>query len=233
MKVQRISPATVARLPIYLQGLETLANAGEERASSEKLAEATGIGAPRIRRDLSYLGAFGTPGVGYDVRQLFQVIARCIGLAREWPVALVGYGSLGSALTAYAGFAERNFRIVAIFDKSPKRIGLRVGNLEVRPPEELPAAVKELGIDIAILATAANSAQEWANLLVRSGVTSLLNLARTVITVPEGVAVRHIDLTTEIQMLSFHETMKRTTADSSDRPGPNGKSACHGNGETL
>lgn len=233
MKVQRISPATVARLPIYLQGLEALANAGEELASSERLAEATGIGAPRIRRDLSYLGAFGTPGVGYDVRQLRQVIADCIGLSRVWPVALVGYGTLGSALTAYTGFAERNFQIVAIFDKNPARIGRRVGELVVKPPEEVHATVKQLGIDIAVLATPANSAQEWANLLVSAGVTSLLNLARATITVPHGVAVRHIDLATEIQMLSFHETMKRITVGSLKRSKSNGNSASQGTGESL
>ncbi len=214
MKVQRISQATVARLPIYIQGLEALATAGEELASSERLAEATGVGAPRIRRDLSYLGALGTPGVGYDVRHLLGVIASYVGLSRVWPVALVGYGTLGSALVAYAGFTERNFQIAAIFDKNPRSVGLAVGELEIQPPERVPAVVKAKGIDIAILTTSPGSAQEWANLLVRSGVTSILNLARTAITVPEEIAVRHIDLATEIQMLSFHETMKRISTSS-------------------
>ncbi len=225
MKVQRISPATVARLPIYLQGLEALASAGEELASSERLAEATGVGAPRIRRDLSYLGAFGTPGVGYDVQRLLREISQCIGLSHVWPVALIGYGTLGAALAAYAGFAERNFQIVAIFDKSPRRIGHRVGDLEVKPPEQLEVEVKANGIDIAILTCSPGTAQEWAGLLVRAGVTSILNLARTVISVPEEVAVRHIDLASEIQMLSFHETMKQLSHGPNRRghsPGKNG-----------
>lgn len=214
MKPGRISPSTVARLPIYIKGLQVLARAGESPVSSERLAQVTGVGAPRIRRDLSYLGALGTPGVGYDVKELLGVISRCVGLSRSWPVALAGYGSLGAALTVYGGFADRNFQVAAVFDSDPRRIGLKVGDLEVLPPARLPAIIKEKEISIAIIASQADSAQYWADMLVKAGVTSLLNFAPVTLRVPRGVEVRSVDLTSEIQMLSFHETMKRTNGTS-------------------
>ncbi|HEX2987975.1 MAG TPA: redox-sensing transcriptional repressor Rex [Chloroflexota bacterium] len=205
----RIPPATVQRLPLYVQALKALAREGEELISSQRLAMETGIEAAKIRRDFSYLGAFGTPGVGYAVTDLLHEVSHYLGLSRIWPVALIGYGKLGSALAAYAGFAERNFQIVAIFDSNPQRVGLRVGDLKVLHTDQLPKTVGEMGIDIAIIATPAATAQEAADRLIGAGITSILNFAPTTLAAPATVAVRNIDLAAEMQILSFHETMKQ------------------------
>ena len=208
-ELKRIPPATVQRLPLYVQALKALAREGEELTSSQRLATETGIEAAKIRRDFSYLGAFGTPGVGYTVSDLLHEVSHYLGLSRIWPVALVGYGKLGSALAAYAGFPERNFQIVAIFDANPQRVGLKVGDLRVLHTDLLPKTVSEMGIDIAIVATPAATAQEAAGMLISAGVTSLLNFAPTTLVAPASVSVRNIDLAAEMQILSFHETMKQ------------------------
>lgn len=208
MRIQRIPLATIARLPVYVQGLKSLAETGTRLISSQRLAAATGVEAPQIRRDLSHLGAFGTPGVGYDVNGLLHEISHCLGLSRTWRVALAGYGRLGSALAAYPGFLERNFRIAAIFDNNPALVGMRVGHLEVMHSARIPSMVKELDIEIGIVATTGSSAQEVADQFVASGVTSLLNFAPVTLTLPDRVVVRNIDLAAEMQILSFHETMR-------------------------
>ena len=209
MRAERIPPATVARLPVYVQGLSTLAGEGLEVVSSQRLAAAIGIQAPQIRRDLSYLGAFGTPGVGYDVKALLQEVSGSLGLARQWPVAIVGCGHLGSALAAYSGFSEHNFQVVALFDPKPDLVGRRVGDLVILHPDCLPRVARELGIEIAVLATPTVAAQGAADKLVATGITSILNFTPTTLTVPPGVAVRNIDLAVEMQILSFHETFKQ------------------------
>ncbi len=209
MKADRIPAATVARLPAYVQGLAALAGEGLQIVSSEKLAATTGIQAPQIRRDLSYLGDFGTPGVGYDVKNLLGEVSSFLGLSHAWPVAVVGCGQLGTALAAYAGFTEHNFRVVAIFDTDPSRVGARVADMEVMPIDQLPGVVQRLDIDIAVLSTTAECAQQVVDRLVTAGVTSILNLSPAVLSVPPGVTVRSVDLAAEMQILSFHETLKR------------------------
>ncbi len=210
MKVTHISQASVARLPLYIQGLETLLSQGIQLTSSQRLAQLTGIEAPQIRRDLSYLGAFGTPGVGYNVRGLHHELSHYLGISRVWPVALVGFGNLGSALASYDGLAERNFRIAAVFDVDPSKIGTQVGELTVAPASRIPKIIEELKIEIAILATPAAATQQLADLLVANGVTALLNFAPIALVVPSGVTVRNIDVAAEMQILSFHEQRKQS-----------------------
>jgi redox-sensing transcriptional repressor len=208
MKAQRIPPATVARLPIYRQCLQTLLNRGEEVASSHRLSEATGIEAPQIRRDLSYLGALGTRGVGYEVRDLLREVSNSLGLSRSWPVAIVGCGKLGAALAAYEGFPRRNFQIAAIFDCDPSLVGTVVEGVQVRPFDEIADVVRKRGIGIGVIA----ADPEWATLAVRQlsagGATSILNLSPVTIAPMEGVVIRNIDLAAEMQILSFNESMK-------------------------
>ena len=153
-----IPEATVARLPVYLRVLGELTSQQIQTVSSEQLAEAAGVNPPKVRKDLSYLGSYGTRGVGYDVEYLTYQISRELGLTQDWPVAIVGMGNLGQALSGYKGFPERGFRISALFDKDDSRIGQLVGDLEIEHVDDLETSLKEKGISIAIIATPAVAA---------------------------------------------------------------------------
>lgn len=203
-----IPDATVARLPLYLRSLHTLADEGRGTVSSDELAALVGGGSAKVRKDLSHLGTYGIRGVGYDVEHLVQCISRELGLARNWPVVLVGVGNLGHALAGYGGFASRGFRIAALLDADPARVGEVVGGVAVRPVDDLADVVAEQGGVIGVIATPAGAAQEVCDRLVEAGVTSILNFAPTVLRVPGGVDVRKVDLAVELQILSFHEHRK-------------------------
>jgi redox-sensing transcriptional repressor len=200
--------ATVARLPEYLRALHHLAEAGNDTVSSEGLAAAAGVNSAKLRKDLSHLGSYGTRGVGYDVGLLIEQIELVLGLTKRRAVALVGVGNLGHALAGYAGFGTRGFRIAALFDADPRRVGEVINGLMVRDIADLAEVVAAEEISIAVIATPAHAAQAVADLLVAAGVTSILNFAPCVLTVPEGVDVRKVDLAIELQILSFHEHRK-------------------------
>jgi len=205
VRVRPIPEATVARLPVYLRVLQELQSQQIQTVSSERLAEAAGVNPPKVRKDLSYLGSYGTRGVGYDVEYLIYQISRELGLTQDWPVALVGMGNLGQALSGYKGFPERGFRIAAAFDKDADRVGEQVGNLRIEHIDDLERSLKEKGIAIAIIATPAAAAQETAERLVAAGVRSILNFAPTVLTVPDRIHLRQVDLSVELQILAFYE----------------------------
>lgn len=200
---RRIPDATVARLPIYLRSLLELG--GELTVSSEQLAELAGVNAAKVRKDLSYLGSYGTRGVGYDVEYLQKQMRLALGLTHDWPVAIVGIGNLGAALAKYGGFGDRGFPVAALVDADPKVVGRKIAGLEVAHADDLTDVVAELGIGIGVIATPAVAAQEVADALVAAGVRSILNFAPTVITVPDGVSLRKVDLAVEMQILSFYQ----------------------------
>jgi redox-sensing transcriptional repressor len=202
---RRIPEATVARLPLYYRALVEMAEQRIPTVSSERLAEMAGVNAAKVRKDFSYLGSYGTRGVGYDVEYLLFQISRELGLTQDWPVVIVGIGNLGAALANYRGFSARGFRIVALVDADPAKCGKEVGGLEVEPLPDLPRIVTERDVAIGIIATPASAAQEVAELLVTAGVTSVLNFAPTVIAVPPGVSLRKVDLSIELQILSFYQ----------------------------
>jgi redox-sensing transcriptional repressor len=204
--------ATVARLPVYLRALHHLAEAGHETVSSEALANAAGVNSAKLRKDLSHLGSYGTRGVGYDVDLLVAQIEFVLGLTQHRAVALVGIGNLGHALAGYGGFASRGFRIAALIDADPARVGEKINGMVVRHIDDLELIVSELGIAIAVIATPVHAAQSVADRLVAAGVTSILNFAPCVLTVPDGVDVRKVDLAVELQILSFHEHRKASAA---------------------
>src|SRR6058998_692653 len=133
---RRIPEATVARLPVYLRSLVEVAEAKTATICSERLAEMAGVNAAKVRKDLSYLGSYGTRGVGYDVEYLLLQVSRVLGLTQDWPVVIVGVGNLGHALANYRGFAARGFRVVALVDADRARVGERVGDLIVRHIDE-------------------------------------------------------------------------------------------------
>jgi len=203
-----LPPATVARLPVYLRELNLLSRSGVELVSSGALAEAVGVSPAQLRKDLSHLGSYGTRGVGYDVGLLQAQIGREMGSAHEWPVVIVGIGNLGRALAGYSGFSSRGFRIVALVDPNPALVGTDVNGVEISDLAELEAVVARTKAVIAVLATPAEAAQAVADRLVYQGVTSILNFAATVLTVPDGVTVRKVDLGQELQILAYHEQRK-------------------------
>ena len=202
---RRIPEATVARLPVYLRALLEVAEAKVATISSERLAELAGVNAAKVRKDLSYLGSYGTRGVGYDVEYLLYQISRELGLTQDWPVAIVGIGHLGHALANYRNFTARGFRIVALLDSDPAKVGERIGDLLIESLDDLDAIAAERGVAIGIVATPATAAQSVADRLVAAGVTSILNFAPTVLSVPDHVSLRKVDLSIELQILSFYQ----------------------------
>ena len=206
-----IPDATVARLPIYLRALTALAEGGVATVSSEELAAAAGVGSAKLRKDLSHLGSYGTRGVGYDVEYLVYQISRELGLTQDWRVVIIGVGNLGHALANYGGFASRGFTVVALLDADGSLIGEEVAGLRVRSIDELEDVVATGGVHIGVVATPAVAAQPVCDRLVAAGVTSVLNFAPCVLDVPDDVMVRKVDLSTELQILAFHEQRRAVT----------------------
>ena len=195
----------MTRLPVYLRILYELANDHIPNVSSERLAELAGVNAAKVRKDLSYLGSYGTRGVGYDVEYLLYQMSRELGLTRDWPVIIVGAGNLGQALANYGGFGERGFPMAALVDIDPAKVGTEVSGTVVRHLDDLPDIVPAKGGTIGVIATPPGAAQEAADRLVRAGVTSILNFAPVVLTGPRGVSLRKVDLAVEMQILSFYQ----------------------------
>jgi redox-sensing transcriptional repressor len=206
--IRTVPDATVARLPLYLRALATLAESGVETVSSDALAGAAGVNSAKVRKDLSHLGSYGTRGVGYDVAQLVEMISGELGLTERRSVVIVGIGNLGHALAGYGGFATRGFRVAGLVDADPARVGERVGGVAVRPLEALAELVADEDVSIGVIATPAAAGQDVCDRLVAAGVTAILNFAPVVLTVPPGVDVRKVDLSVELQILSFHEQRK-------------------------
>jgi redox-sensing transcriptional repressor len=202
---RRIPDATVARLPVYLRILTEQADEGVENLSSEGLADLAGVNAAKVRKDLSYLGSYGTRGVGYEVAYLVYQIRRELGLTHDWPVVIVGAGNLGQALAGYGGFGERGFPIAGVVDVDASKVGTVLGGVRVRHIDELGQIVQAKRVSIGVVATPAASAQDAAERLVAAGVTSILNFAPVVLTVPRPIEVRKVDLAVELQILSYHE----------------------------
>lgn len=197
-----LSGATVARLPLYLHLLEEIE--GGDTVSSDLLAEAAGVHAANVRRDLSDLGFQGTRGVGYSVPNLRDRIRRELGIERRRQVGIIGAGNLGSALARYDGLAKRGFHVVAVYDIDPDRIGAQVGHVTVRDMAAITADCEKHLFDMAIIAVPARAAQSVAEGLVEAGIGSMLNFAPVRINVPDEVVVRQVDLSTELQILSYY-----------------------------
>ena len=211
-RTRRIPEATVARLPVYLQLLVEQSELGIDSISSDGLAELAGVNAAKVRKDLSYLGSYGTRGVGYEVDYLVYQIRRELGLEHEWPVVIVGAGNMGQALAGYGGFNERGFPVAGIVDIDPAKLDTVVGGVRVRPLSDLAQIVSSKSVSIGVVATPPGAAQDAADRLVKVGVTSILNFAPVVLSVPAGVTVRKVDLAVELQILSYHEQRRAATS---------------------
>ncbi len=172
--------------------------------SSEELAAIAGVNSAQVRKDLSFLGSQGVRGVGYNVVDLGRELRNALGLTKGYSVAIVGIGNLGRALSNYDGFAAWGFDVVALFDADVSKVGTIVGDLEVESMDDLERVVKERDVTIGIIATPAEAAQYVADRFTAAGLRSILNFAPTVLQVPDPVAVRRVDLSTELQILTFY-----------------------------
>jgi redox-sensing transcriptional repressor len=213
VRARPIPEATVGRLPVYLRALVEMVESGRSTISSESLAEAAGVNSAKVRKDLSYLGSYGTRGVGYDVAYLIHQIRRELGLTQDWPVLIAGIGNLGHALARYRGFRERGFRIVALVDIDPEKQWEAVEGVAIASIAGMPDLVREHEVAIGMICTPAGAAQEVADRMVEAGIRSILNFAPAHINVPSHVSVRKVDLSLELQILAFYEQRKAALAD--------------------
>ena len=203
-RAAHVPESTVRRLSTYYRLLQTLAAQHDgEHVSSGKIAALTGFTAAQVRRDLAYFGTFGRRGVGYENQELQRSLATILGIDRGWRIALVGVGNLGLALLSYRGFPRQGFHVVAAFDRDPDKIGQRVRRVLIRPMSAMPAAVRALDLQMAVIAVPADSAQEVAAAVVAAGITGILNFAPTKLAVPEHVHLQNVDLSIEIEYLSY------------------------------
>jgi redox-sensing transcriptional repressor len=200
---KKVSESTVGRLSLYLRLLSELDQDGQRTLSSEELARRCGTTAAQVRKDLSFFGTFGKRGMGYSVPELVAALRAILGLERRWRVALVGAGRIGTALLGYEDFRRQGFHIEAVFDADPAKVGQVQGDLVVRAESGLDAALGAEEIDIVILAVPADAAQALVDRIVRAGVRAILNFAPTKIDVPDGVALKNVNMALELEGLSY------------------------------
>lgn len=201
--MKRIADSTVRRLSLYLRFLEEFEKRGTATISSDELAARGGTTSAQVRKDLSFFGSFGKRGLGYSVAELSARLRQILGLGREWHVIIIGAGKIGAALAQYHGFSQRGFRIVAVYDADPAKVGRAVDGLVVRPLAEMPEDTRRQPPDIAVLAVPATAAQEVADLVVKSGIRAILNFAPQQLQVPDSVAVKAVNMAMELEGLSF------------------------------
>ena len=204
IRLPKIPEMTIRRLSVYTRCLLQLEEDGVRTISSQELAERFGLNSAQVRKDLAYFGEFGVRGIGYYVTGLKAELQRILGLDREWPVALVGLGNLGSALFHYKGFSRQGFRIAVVFDDDPAKVGRQIDGVPIVSTGDLNREIRERAIQIAILAVPADAAQGVVDHLVAAGVKSVLNFAPTRIRVPKEARLKNVDLSIELETLSFY-----------------------------
>jgi redox-sensing transcriptional repressor len=201
--VRRIADSTVRRLSLYLRFLEESTNRGLVTISSDELARRGGTTSAQVRKDLSFFGSFGKRGLGYSVPELTESLREILGLRRDWQVIIVGAGKIGTALAQYRGFRQRGFRVTAVYDRDPKKIGTRWDALTVRDMAEIERDIQKEHPDIAVLTTPAEEAQVVVDRLVSAGVRALLNFAPIQLQVPPDVTLKNVNMAMELEGLSF------------------------------
>ncbi|WP_243544361.1 redox-sensing transcriptional repressor Rex [Pseudodesulfovibrio tunisiensis] len=207
MKSEHIPKATIGRLAVYIQVLQNLQRDGVEVISSEKLARACSVNSSQIRKDLAYFGEFGVRGVGYYVQELISSIKQSLGIDRVWNCALIGVGSLGTALLKHSHFCERGFCIKAAFDCDPDKIGQEVADMEIVCPTHIKERAPELGLEIGIITTPPDRAQRAANHLVEGNIKGIINFAAARINVPSHIPVEYVDFFDSLYSLAFQITL--------------------------
>ena len=201
--MRKIAESTVRRLSLYLRFLEEFEEQGIATVSSDALALRGGTTSAQVRKDLSFFGSFGKRGLGYAVPELAGRLREILGLGRDYRVVLLGAGKIGSALVQYRGFQKRGFEIVGIFDVDPAKIGKRWNGLTVSDIAQLESQLAGQSIDIGVLVTPAEAAQELADRLVKLGIKAILNFAPVQLSVPDDVSVKNVNLALELEALSY------------------------------
>jgi redox-sensing transcriptional repressor len=204
MNAEKIPDIIIGRLPVYLRALQQLADRGEQTTSSQELGEIIGISAAQIRKDISQFGEFGKQGTGYSIAFLIERLQNILKVDRTWDMVIVGMGDIGHAIAHYNGFANRGFRVVMVFDNDARKIGQKVGGVEVHSAATMVESIKQHKIKIAVLTVPASAAQDIADQLVKAGVKAILNYAPISLNVPEGVHVQYIDPVTHLQRMTYY-----------------------------
>ena len=204
MKELKIPEATVSRLSVYSRFLTEVEKQDIISISSGEIAEGVGGTPAQVRKDLAYFGEFGTRGVGYNVKQLNQEIMNILGLTKRWNVILIGAGNLGSALSQYRGFRERGFRIIGVFDNDLNKVGLKLNGLPIYAVNQMAEFIGKNDVTIVLIAVPAEYAQDIADILVETDIKGILNFAPVVLTIPEEVEVRNVDLTVNLEVLTYN-----------------------------
>lgn len=204
MKELKIPEATVSRLSVYSRYLTEVEKQGIVSISSGEIAEGVGGTPAQVRKDLAYFGEFGTRGVGYNVKQLNQEIMNILGLTKRWNVILIGAGNLGSALSQYRGFRERGFQIIGVFDNDLNKVGLKLNGLPIYAINQMADFIEKNDVSIGIIAVPAEYAQDISDLLVDTNIKGILNFAPVVLTIPEDVEIRNVDLTVNLEVLTYN-----------------------------
>jgi redox-sensing transcriptional repressor len=201
--VRRIADSTVRRLSLYLRFLEESGQRGLVTISSDELARRGGTTSAQVRKDLSFFGSFGKRGLGYSVPELTDSLREILGLRRDWQVIIVGAGKIGTALAQYRGFQQRGFRVTAVYDRDPKKIGTRWDALTVRDMSQIERDIAKEQPDIAVLTTPPEEAQNVVDRLVGAGMRALLNFAPIQLQVPPEVTLKNVNMAMELEGLSF------------------------------
>jgi len=213
--MKKISDSTIRRLSKYYRSLEFLIEKGIDTVSSDQLAEMDKITSAQVRKDLSFFGSFGKRGLGYNTNILKNQIGEILGLDKEWNVLIIGAGNVGRALADYEEFKKQGFKIIAIFDNNPKKIGTEIHGVEIKDFNCVKEIVRREKINIAIVAVPANAAQKVTNALVDAGIKAVLNFAPVSLKVPVNVRVKNENMAIEIESLSYYLNSKKQQIEAS------------------
>ena len=203
---ESIPNPAVRRLSLYLRQLESFHRQGRRTISSKQLGESLRLTDAQVRKDLAYFGQFGHPGIGYRVEDLILELRKILGTDKTWGVVLVGAGNIGRAMAGYRGFDMKGFKLVGVFDNDPGKVGRKLGGFTIQPLSEMPEAVTQHAVRLAILAVPAEHAQDVVDQLVDAGVRGLLNFAPISLTVPSKVALQTVDMAVQLEQLAFQVT---------------------------
>ncbi len=201
---KKIPKAVIKRLSLYSRVLQELERLGVEKISSRELATRLGFNPAQVRKDLAYFGQFGVPGLGYYVADLRVNIKRILGTDRGLRIALAGVGNLGTALLSYNGFAQQGFNIVAAFDSDRRKVGAVKGDVTIHDTADLKKVIRDQSVEMAILAVPPDNAQDLCDTLIDAGISAILNFVPARLHVPDNVKVHYVDLSTEIESLSYY-----------------------------
>ncbi|HZH92961.1 MAG TPA: redox-sensing transcriptional repressor Rex [Tissierellaceae bacterium] len=202
-KDNKVSLTVIRRLPKYHRYLSDLMDKGISRISSQELSVLTGFTASQIRQDLNNFGGFGQQGYGYNVEDLQRELGKILGLDQKYNTVIVGAGNLGQAIANYRGFEDAGFKVLSMFDRNPRVIGLKIRDIEIRDMENIEAFIKENNVEIGIITTPKESAQEVADIYVKAGVKGIWNFAPSDLNVPDEMIIENVRLNESLFILSY------------------------------